>query len=899
MSLEDKEQEFIGKRIGRFQIEGILGRGGMGVVYKGRDEMLGRPVALKALGEKHRMSPILKGRFFREAQILSSLDHPNICRIYDLMEVGSFDFLVLEFIRGKTLKTCLKDKSLSRAEKLQIALQIIDALAAAHAENIIHRDLKPDNIMLTEKGEVKILDFGLARHGDDTYAGMSPEPYRLPDDHDETTLSAGISQDSVTTYGSIVGTAYYMSPEQARGEPIGPESDIYSLGIVLLEMFTEKTVYDRKHNIPTIVFMVGKGERPQPRELDPNIDPDLEALINRLAAFQTYQRPNAEEVKQQVQALIDEPKRRRGRTFRALGLTGFLVILILAVTATWWFGQTKPWISGDETTQRIAVLPVGNLTGNDQFDWVSFGLQRVLSDQLSEVPRFYLADVSRVREEVAALDAQPNGTYTPTQIQQLSKRLAGDLMIQVNLRQAANHFQFDIEVFKGEKRLGSESLLTQQPAQSFHHIGEKIVSRLLPPERAADLQLKTGGLSNDPDVNLIYAMGFQRSEAAGPRAALPYFKVCLDRDPSFHAAGLDLARCYMDMSDLSAAEAQAQKLIPELKQSENNVLLCKTLILLGDIAGQGDHHEAALNYYAEAQHLAESFSAPSLLADALVSQGFILEQTGRDQEAKLLLDKALAIFQEVGDNEGEADAHRFLGMLARNRRDIERARNHFNKALALHQTAGRTQKTGALLGDMGSLLIREHRFEEAVTTYLDAKHHFDQIGSRLYASYSLLNAVMGAESGGDLDRAEALAESFQEEYQDLENLTIRATFAKISGNFATRKKQREKAETYYYQSLDYYQQLNQANKIAEVHTNLAGLLLGAERYDEVAEHLTYAREYYEDTNHTLLLHISDYLESQNKTNQAFAYLNLAKSVAGDLWTIEDEEKLCEISLNIQ
>lgn len=152
----------VGNRVGQIRIEALLGAGGMGEVYRGFHERLERPVAVKVLRREHRLAPLVKARLLREARLLGKLDHPNICRVYDLFDDGERDFLVLELVDGERLGQRL-ERPLAFAERLAIARQVTSALAAAHAERIVHRDLKPDNVLFTAEGVVKVLDFGIAR----------------------------------------------------------------------------------------------------------------------------------------------------------------------------------------------------------------------------------------------------------------------------------------------------------------------------------------------------------------------------------------------------------------------------------------------------------------------------------------------------------------------------------------------------------------------------------------------------------------------------------------------------------------------------------------------------------------------------------------------------------------
>ncbi len=219
--------------IGPFRIEREIGRGGMGVVYLARDSRLDRQVAIKALPEHLSEDPDRLGRFQREAKVLASLNHPGIGAIYGMEEVEGRRYLVLEFVEGESLSTRLERGALPVDEALEVAKQVAEALEAAHEKGIIHRDLKPGNVMLSAEGRAKVLDFGLARSSDGPASSSGPRA--TPD---SPTLAAPSPVHSPTIAGVILGTAGYMSPEQARGRSVDKRSDIFSFGCVLYEMLT-------------------------------------------------------------------------------------------------------------------------------------------------------------------------------------------------------------------------------------------------------------------------------------------------------------------------------------------------------------------------------------------------------------------------------------------------------------------------------------------------------------------------------------------------------------------------------------------------------------------------------------------------------------------------------------
>src|SRR5688572_14968424 len=208
-----------GQRFGHIRVAEALGEGGMGMVYAGFDETLHRRVAVKVLQDDQRLDPEARARLIREARSLSQLDHPNICRIHDYIEGDRVDLLILEYIEGKTLLDAI-EAGLTPAEKMHIATALAGVLVAAHRAGIVHRDLKPENVMLTSKGEVKVLDFGLARWLDDRARPTEPPRLRVATDDDHLDRTDSLR----TAAGIAMGTPLYMSPEQARGEVLAAAS---------------------------------------------------------------------------------------------------------------------------------------------------------------------------------------------------------------------------------------------------------------------------------------------------------------------------------------------------------------------------------------------------------------------------------------------------------------------------------------------------------------------------------------------------------------------------------------------------------------------------------------------------------------------------------------------------
>jgi serine/threonine protein kinase len=236
----------IGRTLGNFQCTTLLGKGGMGEVYREKDQKLGRDVAIKVLPEEFAEDVERVARFQREAKLLASLNHPNIAAIHGLEESDGTHFLVLELIEGDTLADRIKGGPIPVEESLKLGLQIAEALEAAHEKGVIHRDLKPANLKVTQDGKVKVLDFGLAKAfaGEQAEVNLSHSP----------TLS-----EAATLQGVILGTAAYMSPEQARGKPLDKRTDIWAFGCVLYEMLTGKAAFQGEDVTEILAAVVKSG----------------------------------------------------------------------------------------------------------------------------------------------------------------------------------------------------------------------------------------------------------------------------------------------------------------------------------------------------------------------------------------------------------------------------------------------------------------------------------------------------------------------------------------------------------------------------------------------------------------------------------------------------------------
>ena len=398
----------IGQQVSHYRILGKLGGGGMGIVYEAEDLKLGRHVALKFIPENLAGDPKSLERFTREARAASQLNHPNICTIHGIEDNHGHPFIVMEKLDGESLKQHISGHAMEVDKVLDVGVQVADALVASHSKNIVHRDIKPANIFLTPSGQVKVLDFGLAKLV-----------------HNLGTEDDAGADNSLTAVGVIPGTAVYMSPEQARSETVDARSDLFSFGVVMYEMATGKKPFTGNNSLVTLDAVLHSKPVP-PRDLNPKIPIELEGIIGKaMEKDRNHRYQSAAEMKSDLALLKRETEsgqvksgtntaklraatRTFGRNTRwqiylTLAMAGLLVTVLSAVGA-WWYKHREA--INAEQRNAIAVLPLQNMNGDFNIDYLRFALADELTSVLT-YSRSLEVRPSSVTRRYVALDLDP------------------------------------------------------------------------------------------------------------------------------------------------------------------------------------------------------------------------------------------------------------------------------------------------------------------------------------------------------------------------------------------------------------------------------------------------------------------------------------------------------------
>jgi len=513
---------------GKYRILEELGRGGMGVVYKAQDTVLGRPVALKFIPPHLASEPDLVGRFINEARAAAALSHPNICVIHEIGDADGQPFIAMEYVEGETLRDKLRGGPLAPAEALAIASQAAAGLAEAHRRGIIHRDVKSANIMLTPKGQAKIMDFGLAK------------------------LQGG---SSLTRTRTTLGTVAYMSPEQARGDELDSRTDIWSLGVVFYEMLTGALPFKGDHDQTVIHAILHKDPVPL-KAARPGLAPELQQIVNRaLCKVLSGRYATMEEFAGDIDAVregLKPPKSRAGRGRRKiLGIRAAYayaaLIALLAAAFGLDIGRVRSRLFGRPDGAapgpaiRLAVLPFSNLSGDPQQDYFSDGMTLEM-----------IARLGRLHPESLGVIAHTSvARYQNTKLpmDQIGRELGVDYVLEGSALREGNRVRITAELIRvrGQSQLWADSyeremsgVLSLQNEVS-QKVADALALKLLPAERSRLARAR----AVDPAAYDAYLKGahyyifMTKSDLDN---AERYFKMALDKDPSFAPAysGLSL-----------------------------------------------------------------------------------------------------------------------------------------------------------------------------------------------------------------------------------------------------------------------------------------------------------------------------------------------------------------------
>ncbi len=881
-----------GSKLGpRYEILAVLGQGGMGAVYKARDLELDRLVALKVIRPEMASHPEVIERFKREILLSSKVTHRNVVRIFDLGEADGVKFISMSFVEGETLKTLLvREGKLTVERALPILRELLDALAAAHDAGVIHRDLKPQNVMLDAAGHAYIADFGISHSLD--------------------------SGEQMTRTGMLLGTVDYMSPEQARGDHPDARSDIYSLGLILYEVFAGRPPFESETALSALVHRI-EANVPTIKLARPDLPSWMAGVITRALKKDPADRyQTAREMLKDIEARhasIAWKRRLRPRVLVPTVVVAALVVSGVAFAVRGLRARAVAAPSGGAApaavapVASVAVLPFANATGDPKYDWTKSGLSDLLVSELRQAPDLRVTAPDRLAATLGTLkigDAPPSPEMT--------RRIAGILnvenLVTPTLYKAGSTFRLEARL----ARIGAASAVEAAPVQVqgegedalfglLDQLSEKVMQEL--GSESANVETAAGRLAtSNVEAMRAYSEGVALARGGADVEASALFEKALSLDPGFAIAGAALAESYDRMgraADAAAAADQAVQGMGRTSPAEAARIRAVRARIAGDLE-DAEQAYAALRDASPADpeawlQLASVQEERGALEGALISLrrsveldsknpastlalGRVLVKTGQAAEGLSRLETARDLQRAAGNDEGVAAALNGIGNVYKNAlgQDAE-ALAQYEQSLALRRKIGDKRGEAVVLGNIGLVQINRAQYKDAIGTMQQARDIWAALGDPSGLAAAWANLGDAYDSAGNSDEALKAYQEGLKLVEDAGDLAGQARTESSLGSIYGTKGQYVEARHWQAEALDKRRKIGDKREIIRSLSDLGITELFLGKYEEALKHneegITLAKEVGDQVSQlSLQINVANIYEDQGAYGPALATL---------------------------
>ena len=776
----------------RYEILDLLGKGGMGTVYKANDRELDRVVALKVIRSELASNPETLHRFKQELILARKVTHKNVIRIFDLGEAGGIKFITMEYIEGQDLGTLVnRSGKLPAEETVRIIEQVCLALEAAHSEGVVHRDLKPQNIMLDVHGKISVMDFGIAR----------------------STEASGM-----TMTGAIVGTPEYMSPEQVMGEHVDARSDLFTVGIILYQLLTGDMPY-KAETVQAAMFKRTR-ERPRPAiQVDPALSPFLSDIAARCLEIDPRLRyQSAREIIHDLDAwraginrgLTATVRRRMQSVSRPKWIAVGACALIAVLLGVFFQARVVPKKKGvSAPAMSLAILPFRNASGDRSLDWLGASMAEILSSEVGKSPHLRAVSPERLRQILRDLRMPPDDPLDVPTITRLAEFSSADTIVSGQYAKFGEQIRIDATI-RDLKRGRSTSLQAEAANEkdilpSIDRLAGSIRSNLdLAPAVIRELRDRSFKPSSTSLPALRdYNAGLQLARQGSNSEAAKLFEAATKEDPQFALAFSQLGQCYANLGQDNEAEQYSRRAVelseklPDqekylIEARHNEILknydkaivsydnLAKTspddadvlfelgrlqesagsfenarasfsrvleldpkgvegLLAMGRVEIENDNARAGIDYLNRAQSIAAELGNEEEKATILQALGVAFSVLNKHEEALRNYQESLKIKRRLGLNKGIADSLQAIAQTENAMGEPAAALKDYQEALKIRRSIGDKAGTGDVLNDLAQFYGEHGDFEQAMKLYKESLQIQTEVGNENNRALALNN----------------------------------------------------------------------------------------------------------------------------------------------------------------